>query len=591
MSHQRKWVVSIWVALLIALPLFSACGNESGKKTSLTASPLLSPNETVTGPWPDAVVQVKQGMIKGFADDAETLVWKAIPYAKPPVGDLRWKAPEEAESWEGTRETKEFCTPCTQYQPSVRAASQGPLIGNEDCLYLNVWRPDTNDTGLPVYVWIHGGGNSIGAAVQGPWDYGDEIARRANAVFVSTNYRLGPMGWFAHSALKSGDPLDDSGNYGNLDIIQALRWVRENIEAFGGDPGNVTIAGLSAGAMNVFTLMLSPVAEGLFHKAVAQSGRLTTMPVSMGEASARGVLLDLLMNDGTAGDRDGAEAHAADMSDAEIAAYLRSKSTAEIYACYRGSALGFGMISFPFFFEDGAVIPSGGFEAFETGSYPNKVPIIIGSAKEEVKTFLFMTPRFTFEDEHNDRLYEIIASYGSDLWKAEGVDEVACALSSHPNQPTVYVYQFLWGASSDGKASPIPGRVGFKLGAGHGMDTAFFFGKAADTRNPLTAFVTTTENLPGREALSHAMMDYVAQFLRTGDPDTPVSGLPTWQGWMNEPDKPKCILFDAEGELPRITMSSMELTEAGIWERMKAEVPEPFYSEAMGFFEQWFEID
>ncbi len=570
------------LAAILAIALLAACVGGSDKTPT--------PSPTI-GPWPDPVVQTLQGKVKGFPDESDTLVWKAIPYARPPIGDLRWKAPQEPEPWEGIRENSEFCSPCVQYQPSVGAAAQSPLMGSEDCLYLNVWRPNTNETSLPVYVWIHGGGNSIGAAVQGPWDYGNEIAHRSNVVFVSMNYRLGPMGWFTHPALRSGNALDDSGNYGNLDIIQALKWVQRNIEAFGGNPDNVTVAGVSAGAMDIFALMISPPAEGLFHKAILHSGRLTTMPVSLGEQSAHEILLRLLVNDGKAPDRAGAEAYAAALPASEIAAYLRSKSPAEIYACYERSSLGFGMISFPFFFEDGAVIPSGGFKAFETGAYPGKVPLIIGSTKEEVKTFLFMHPDFLMEDPEKDRLYEVIAAYGSDLWKADGVDEVAHTLSSHPDQPPIYVYQFLWGAAEEGKESPIPGRMGFKLGAGHGTDTVFFFGKIRVTGNPLTDFVTTPENIAGRESLSHAVMAYVADFVHTGDPDTPAPDLPTWYPWTNEPDKPKCILFDAEGDSARIGLATHELTEAGVWERMKAEVPEPLYSQAMGFFSQWFQIE
>lgn len=574
-----------FIILLLTLGLLAACIGDKGEPPA-PPSPTVGPS----GPWPDPVVRVQQGLVRGFPDESDTLVWKAIPYARPPVGDLRWKAPQEPDSWEGIRETAEFCSPCVQYQPSVGAAAQSPLMGSEDCLYLNIWRPNTDETSLPVYVWIHGGGNSIGAAVQGPWDSGTEIAHRSNVVFVSMNYRLGPMGWFTLPQLRTGNALDDSGNYGNLDIIQALKWVQQNIEAFGGNPGNVTVAGVSAGAMNIFALMISPQAEGLFHKAILHSGRLTTMPVSVGEASAREVLLTLLMKDGKAADRAGAEALAAAMSDAETAAYLRSKSPAEIYAAYGKSALGFGMIAFPFFFEDGAVIPSGEFEAFKTGSYPGKVPLIIGSTKEEVKTFLFMHPAFLMEDPEKDRLYEVIAAYGSDLWKADGVDEAARVLSAHPDQPAIYTYQFLWGAAGGGRESPIPGRMGFKLGAGHGTDTVFFFGTIRVTGNPLTDFVTTAENIAGREALSHAVMAYVANFVRSGDPDTP-EGLPTWGPWTNEPDAPKCILFDAEGDAARVQMSAVDLTEAGIWERMKAEVPEPLYSEAMEFFSQWFQLE
>ncbi len=144
--------------------------------------------------------------------------------------------------------------------------------GSEDCLFLNVWRPRTAERGLPVYVWIHGGGNSIGSASMTDEYSGTRLAHRSNMVFVSLNYRLGPFGWFTHPALREGTSAeDDSGNFGTLDIVHALRWIRDNIEAFGGDPGLVAVTGESAGGLNVLSLMISPPAEGLFHRVIAQS--------------------------------------------------------------------------------------------------------------------------------------------------------------------------------------------------------------------------------------------------------------------------------------------------------------------------------
>jgi len=202
------------------------------------------------------------------------------------------------------------------------------------------------------------------------------------------NYRLGPLGWFTCEALRSdesGSELDNSGNYGTLDLIRALTWVKENIAAFGGDPGRVTVAGESAGAINIFSLLISPQATGLFHGAIAQSGMPIALPVEAGEESAREVILKLLVADGTAATKGAAQSRLGQMSNDEINVYLRSKTASQLLGAYENTGL--GMISFPFIFEDGTVIPEVGFDALETGEYPNKVPMIIGSNKKRPRYF------------------------------------------------------------------------------------------------------------------------------------------------------------------------------------------------------------
>jgi para-nitrobenzyl esterase len=230
------------------------------------------------GQWRgEAVVQTRFGLVQGFADADTTLVWKAIPYARPPTGDLRWRAPQDPEPWAGIRAPRSFHAGCTQFSPVFK----GSITGSEDCLYLNVWRQQGTETGLPVYVWIHGGGNSIGSATMVPDYYGNRIAARSHVVFVSLNYRLGPFGWFTHPALRDGASAEDaSGNYGTLDIIQALKWIQQNIEAFGGDPHSVTITGESAGGHNVLSLLIAPPARGLFTAPCRKAGmrRRTAWP-------------------------------------------------------------------------------------------------------------------------------------------------------------------------------------------------------------------------------------------------------------------------------------------------------------------------
>ncbi|MBM3132350.1 MAG: carboxylesterase family protein, partial [Chloroflexi bacterium] len=302
------------VALLLSLQIMACSSDEDTPPVENTSEA----TPTITSdPWTgNPTVKTNYGSVKGFPDESETWVWKAIPFAKSPVGELRWKAPRDPDPWEGVMEKTEFCSPCMQYN----ALGGRSMLGSEDCLYLNVWRPQSEESALPVYVWIHGGGNSSGSAAYIPTYYGTNVAHKSDMVYVSVNYRLGPLGWFTHPALRNGDPDDDSGNYGTLDLIQALEWIRDNIAAFGGDPDRVTITGESAGAMNVLSLIISPRAKGLFHRAVVQSGQAVAIPVADGEASAEEVLLKLSMNDGSAADRNAAEFWIEHKSIADIAA-------------------------------------------------------------------------------------------------------------------------------------------------------------------------------------------------------------------------------------------------------------------------------
>ncbi|MBI1234951.1 MAG: carboxylesterase family protein [Alphaproteobacteria bacterium] len=220
-------------------------------------------------------VTLASGTVEGRIE-ANASVYRGIPYAAAPVGERRWQPPHPAEPWEGVRQAVEFGPSCIQ--PPVPPASlyyDPPHASSEDCLSLNVWAPDGADN-APVIVWIHGGSLRIGGSAQ-PFYDGSAFAERG-VVFVSVNYRLGVLGWLAHPELSAESPHGASGNYGLLDQIAALEWVRGNIAAFGGNPDNVTIMGESAGALSVSYLLTSPLAEGLFHRAIAQSPNIRAVP-------------------------------------------------------------------------------------------------------------------------------------------------------------------------------------------------------------------------------------------------------------------------------------------------------------------------
>jgi len=222
---------------------------------------------------PPATVKVTGGEIAGTTSsyDPAVRVYKGIPFAAPPIGDLRWRPPQPVAVWQGTRDASRFAPGCMQQQRSADSFyGPGATEMTEDCLYLNVWTTAAPDDRHPVLVWFHGGGLSAGTGAEPRFD-GTALARRG-VVVVTTNYRLGPFGFLAHALLSGEDERGSSGNYGLLDQIAALRWVQENVAAFGGDPQRVTIFGQSAGGTSVRPLTASPLARGPVQRALSQSG-------------------------------------------------------------------------------------------------------------------------------------------------------------------------------------------------------------------------------------------------------------------------------------------------------------------------------
>ena len=291
-------------------------------------------------------VRVEGGWIQGEVLEDMT-VYKGIPFAAPPPGDLRWKAPQPVIPWEGVRQT-------TDYAPCPMQTGNNPYGYSEDCLYLNIWTPARSAADkLPVMVWIYGGGFAGGGTAD-PVTDGTELARKG-VIMVSTAYRVGKLGFLAHPQLSAEDPHGVSGNYGLLDQIAALRWIRDNISAFGGDPDKVTIFGESAGGISVSMLCASPLAAGLFSGAISESGgsfgptRPTTYPgenmKTLAQAEADGI---------------------------RIAEELGAASLQELRALDAASLIGRGLPSgggWPI--VDGYVIPDDQFRLYEQGRFNN----------------------------------------------------------------------------------------------------------------------------------------------------------------------------------------------------------------------------
>jgi para-nitrobenzyl esterase len=307
--------------------------------------------------------------VEGLAEGS-LRVFKGIPYAAPPVDAARWKPPEPAPHWAGVRQATGFGPACIAPSPRMNTIYSSDIAPfSEDCLTLNVWAPaDAADA--PVFFWIHGGALRNGSSKESLYD-GSRLAQRG-LVVVSINYRLGVLGFLAHPELSAESPLGVSGNYGLLDQIEALRWVRANIEAFGGDPSNVTIAGESAGALSVMYLLAAPDARGLFSKAIAQSAYMVSMP-ELKES------------------RFGSPA--AEMVGAGLAAALQAPDIAAMRAM-NAQTLADGAAAAHFFpsgIVDGMVLPRQLVDVFDQGAQA-PVPILAGFNSGEIRSLTVLAP-------------------------------------------------------------------------------------------------------------------------------------------------------------------------------------------------------
>jgi para-nitrobenzyl esterase len=519
------------------------------------------------------LVWTKYGAIQGAADKDNTYSWKGIPFAEPPTGSLRFKAPIPASPWKGTLSANSFGEKPVQFFPII-----GNVIGNEDCLFLNVWRPRTENRKLPVYVWIYGGGNSIGSADFVPDYYGNRLASRSNMVFVSMNYRIGVFGWLYHPALGlTGSAEDASGNYGTLDIILALKWVKENIESFGGDPDCITVAGESAGAFNVMSLIISPLAKGLIHRAVIESGRQFITSKDKALSYSNDYIADLLVRAKKAPNREDAAKLLSSMRLEEIRRFLESRSQGELMSVLKPGAT--GMTATPSLISDGYVLPEEGYRVFDSGNYPNKIPVVIGTNKEEVKLFLSFDNTLDYKSE----LYRALGKFSSLIWKVDGADSVAEHLASHEDQPPVYVYRFDWGAINADRESPEPGDWPTKLGAFHSLEIPFFLGTDTVLGSFMTGNLFTEQNKEGRIRLSQTIGEYLGNFSRSGDPNKHSSPsqekLPEWKPWTADNRERSTIVFDVKGSDPAISFIRGVLTKEAVMAEMEKELSPEIFTE------------
>ncbi|WP_338834231.1 carboxylesterase/lipase family protein [Bradyrhizobium septentrionale] len=484
---------------------------------------------------PDTHRRVKGGELIGSREPNGTYAWRGIRYAAAPVGPLRWRAPQSSPAWAGVLKALEHGPMAPQYAGMLVQAParlHGKVVGDEDCLTLNVFAPSEAPAARrrPVMVWIHGGANAAGTSAT--YDVARNYAAHDGIVVVTVNYRLGVLGWFCHPALIKADqatPEEQSGNFGTLDLIAALRWVRENIAAFGGDPECVTIFGESAGAQNVLTLLASPLAAGLFHRAIAQSPVADTFdvdeaternhsPLESFRTSSHEIAARLWVTAGRNADVDSADNTLQAMPPVEVAAFLRSLSPAQLLGAVKPGTGGMYLTPRPI--RDGVVLPKQPLsDLFRSGAW-NRVPIILGSNRDEYRAFIadkaehawLLPGKFPVLRNRAEYLGE--AGFLSKVWRSINLDEPADALLASGHSE-VWTYRFDW---DEAPAVPVL-RPDLLFGAAHGMEMPFAF---RDVRGELDLFkVNTPFNKAGRAAVAEAMGSAWASFAHSGVPSLP----------------------------------------------------------------------
>lgn len=532
---------------------------------------------------PRTRVMTKQGPVLGLVMPNGAHAWLGVPYATPPVGELRWQAPHPPEArkdvWHATRFGNACVQPATPFGGAPADLEDGVLWGNEDCLYLNLYAPTDAGNKLPVMFWIHGGSNAFG---HGGYYDGSLLAQQQNVVVVTINYRLGPLGWWHHRSLGIGTTAaDGSGNYALLDMIQALRWVRNNIRIFGGNPRAVTIFGESAGGTNVLALAASPIARGLFHGAIVQSGFVSGVtaaaaanykddPAAPGSNySTNEMLVRFIMGSSDKPcDRACARFHIDNMLVSEQVALMRGISTEQLFRLYENKSknpLPALVWQLPRLIEDGYTLPRQGIlRSLGDPTVSSRVPMMLGTNKDENRLFMGLSSTHVVKFRNiplwrrDVRQYELISEYGALVWKLYGVDLPAVQL--YGSNVPVWTYRFDWD-----EVSGLPFVSAKDLfGAAHAFEIPFVFGTFE--LGSLTPLIANADNKEGRLALSERMMAYWAAFARHLDPTRGTDG----RGLKWQPFTPRSgstfIHLDAGDE--EIRMSRTLLTVDTVIDRL-----------------------
>ena len=462
------------------------------------------------------VVRVQSGVLEGIhlGPEPNAAAFLGVPYASPPVGELRWKPPQPAAPWTGKRKAIKFGSPCSQLP-----ARWLPYIeGNEDCLYLNIWIADLQpNANRPVLVYFHGGGNASGYSQVTP--LGPSLSQ-LGLVVVSANYRLGPFGFLAHPALTEESEHHSSGNYGLLDQLQVLKWVKENIHEFGGDPNRVTVMGQSAGAVDICLLMASPLSQGLFQRAILDSGECQD---TLNEDIRKPINYNFIATTGEAsGERLAKDLGVSDSP--EALEKLRKTSVSKILEIWKNDpGLRFDAI------VDGWIIPEQPVQIFAAGRQMH-IPILVGSNADEATVFGHNDLKTI--DDYKKHLQQDTGKYSDQefhLYPVSSNDEVSNeAVRLESDEFTCGAYSIAQAMAKAGVKSYLyyftyvdPGKRS-RLGAHHGEELFFLSNSFPSDWKP------TGED----QRLGELMRGYWAEFAKAGDPN--FDNAPRWTPYDSE---------------------------------------------------------
>ena len=515
--------------LIVLLTLLSFPGWMISNPRVVSANQLIQPskiqiNTNVPAYTHTLIQNTANGLVKGYLD-RNTMVWKGIPYGT--AG--RWKAPQPPKNWKGILDG-------TKPGPIAIQGAIGKTTGQEECLNLDVFRPNTTETNLPVLLYIHGGNNQTGSSAQQSANF-QQLAEKANIVVIPINHRLGALGFNPLPALKEGTAEENSGNYAVLDFVRSLDWIKDNIKSFGGDPDNITISGFSAGGRDVMALLISPIAKGKFQKAISISGGMTVSDMEWAQNIFAEHFAPLVVADGIKKNEAEAKKWLLEKNQ-DVRNYLMDLPAERVAAAFGGASI--RMYKFPHLYPDGVVLEKKG---FDTKTY-NQVPLMMITGTNEFSQFAKTDPYFNpaiadktiFTNPELAKEYRFSTKYGSKLYGLFNAEESAVKMFDSYKAAPIYTMAIAYG----GNPLLVSKESAFITGATHGI------WRPVITGYPTGGFPDYAFANKGALAMIAQTQAYIGNFMRTGNPNG--KGLVEWKAWTGKKEGPAQLIVDATAD-------------------------------------------